>query len=179
MAARSGVTCTSALGMTTANGRYRRQSVASVACETMVNGSKRTFSFPTMGASVAIARARRPGISCSSRLSSSSAPREAAITSRTSASPPRSLHHGQIPQVLEEAPAARGRLDELLVDACVPAVDGSSPMARMRSRRAAGDAPGAQLLDLPPHLLPEEVSHRLAVVGGGVVERDLARCPGG
>ncbi len=93
MAARVGATCASWSGMTTASGRWSRQSVASVACDTSVNGSKRTFSLPAAPPSSRARRRRRsgrPSISARKRVTS---PRQAASTSCTSGSPaaPRSM----------------------------------------------------------------------------------------
>ncbi len=87
MAASAGATCPSSSGITTATGRWSRQSVASVAWETSVNGSKRTFLRPTTApSSRAILRRRsgRPSISARKRVTSV---RQAASTSWTSGSP--------------------------------------------------------------------------------------------
>ena len=88
MAASSGATCDSSVGVTTASGRWRRQSVASVAWATRVKGSRSTFSRPTTAPSARRIRAWRSGSRRTSSRTPSSMRRASARTSSTSASLP-------------------------------------------------------------------------------------------
>ncbi len=88
MVARSGATCDSSVGVTTARGRWSRQSVASVAWATSVNGSSSTFSRPTTAPSARRRRACRSGARRTSSRTPSSMRLASARTSRTSVSRP-------------------------------------------------------------------------------------------
>ena len=177
MASSSGATCCSSSGVTTARGRCRRQSVASVAWATRVKGSKRTLCAPAMAASSRLMRLRSSGVS-------STSVRKAAIRARHWA---RIVEHARIAfglggdglQVLggifKEALAARSRGDQLLKQVGIAAMNQHlAEQAHEEARGAAGNASAAQLVEGANGLWPKQERHRLAVIGGGVVERDLA-----
>ena len=177
MAARSGATCDSSVGVTTASGRCSRQSVASVAWAVSVNGSSRTFSRPTTAPSARRIRAWRSGMRRTSSRTPSSMRRASARTSRTSASFP--APSWMTRRFASASPKKRlrraGGGDQLLAQVRVAPVDQHlAEDPHEEPGRASGDPALPQLLELLPDPLAEQRRDRLPVVGGRVVVGDLA-----
>ena len=83
-------------------------------------------------------------------------------------------------QVVGEAPeqvAAAPRVEDQLLDeeGVAPVDEDLAEDAHQQAREPPGDAPRAQLLERRPPLRAEQQRHHLPVVGGGVVEADLAQ----